>query len=176
MKVFYLDKFGSWGGFSSFVLKEINLKEIFDYLDDSRKKCELLQIVDADKVCGSVQIISSIYRAYRAFSTAQNIARDLSIEFLIRLSGKRQISDAIKMLGVGIHTRNAVVVCADKDLGKVKNIISDILEKFSKKEDENLLEIYSKEKEEILKKIYEIKSPFIIKEILMKISNIEIQL
>ncbi len=176
MKFFYLENYGSWIGISSFAFKEVDQKEILAYVDNLKKKFELFQIIDADKVCSIIQILSSVHRTYRAFSSSQNIAKDFSIEFLIRLSGKRQIVDAIKMLGIKEDTKNGVVICAGKNLEEIKNIITYILDKFSREENENFIEIYSKEKEEILRKTYELRSPFIIKEILMKISLIEFQI
>ncbi|GEM_PF-3639645 len=50
-------------------------------------------------VAGSRHVLASIRTAIDAFSAGRSVARDILIEFLVRLTGTRQISKALEARG-----------------------------------------------------------------------------
>ncbi len=80
-----------------------------------------------------------------AFARGENIARDYTIEFLVRLSGRKQIE---KALDIGIRRHTFVGVLAEED------VIRSMEEKFENRND-SLLEL-TKEKEEDIRKFFSV--------------------
>jgi len=61
----------------------------------------VIQFVDPKKVFGEKHILHCILLTERAFRNGTNVASSPEIEFLLRLSGTRQINKAIKQLSPG---------------------------------------------------------------------------
>lgn len=60
----------------------------------------IIQFLDASCVGGYNHVLHGINQSFLAFSRGQNLANDLSIEILLRISSQRQISKAFKILGI----------------------------------------------------------------------------
>jgi KEOPS complex subunit Cgi121 len=60
----------------------------------------LIQAFDADLVYGKSHLICALEHALRAIKEKRNFASTLALETLLYTSGKRQISDAIKLMGI----------------------------------------------------------------------------
>lgn len=174
MKTFYFEDFNIWACYASFKLKNRNLNEIFEYISRIKSKVDILQLVDADKICGELHLLSGIYRTYRAKKESKNIAKENSVELLLRLSGKRQINEAISILGLNEKTRNVLVCCCDQDLDKAKLVTEELVSHLSEFENDVFINVYDKVKEEEIKKTFNIRTNNIEKEVLMKISYIEL--
>ncbi len=56
--------------------------------------------MDADGIAGSEHAVHATIHAIKAFSRKENIAKDMGLEICVRTSGQRQISQALKMLGI----------------------------------------------------------------------------
>lgn len=60
----------------------------------------IIQLMDADLICGEKHINQAITQAYKAFDEGQNFAKDKGLEICVRASAQKQISQAIKLLGI----------------------------------------------------------------------------
>jgi KEOPS complex subunit Cgi121 len=81
--------------------KITQVEELINSLSEWAKKRRLLiQAFDADLVYGKSHLISALEHALRAMKEKRNFASTLALETLLYSSGKRQISDAIKCLGI----------------------------------------------------------------------------
>ncbi len=58
------------------------------------------QMMDAEVVYGREHIISAVEHAVRAFKKRTNSCKTLDMEILLYASGKRQIDDALKLMGI----------------------------------------------------------------------------
>ena len=74
-------------------LKKIN--EITLHDNDS-----IIQLLDCDYICGYSHINQGISQAIKAFNEGQNFAKDKGLEICVRTSAQKQISEALKMLGI----------------------------------------------------------------------------
>ncbi len=72
-------------------------KEVFEKLE--RELGEEFQVMNSEFIFFPEQIISAIKHALRAFDRGENISNKLRVEILLYLSGKRQIKEAISLLG-----------------------------------------------------------------------------
>lgn len=74
-------------------LKKVN--DITVLADDST-----IQLLDCDYICGTSHINQAISQAIKAFDEGQNFAKDLGLEICVRASAQKQISKALKVLGI----------------------------------------------------------------------------
>ncbi len=90
-------------------------------LDDTEALVRYLQnlkpgsglIVDAEMVCGKDHLLSAAKHAIRAFERGDNASDSLAMETLLYASGERQISKAMKKMGVKIGSSQAALVFFD---------------------------------------------------------------
>ncbi len=88
-----------------------NLTDFNKVMEDVRNidpNC-VIQLMDADSVAGVEHVLHSTIHAIKAFSRNENIAKDLGLEICVRTSGQRQISQALRMLGI---KNGRVNICA----------------------------------------------------------------
>ncbi|MBR2558182.1 MAG: hypothetical protein IKE95_07445 [Methanobrevibacter sp.] len=96
------------------------LSEINKIKNDS----EIIQLLNADAVCGKKHIVHGVNQAFLAFERGENLAKDISVEIVLRCSAQRQISKAFDILGLKEGEMNLCAVlinCPD-----YKNQLSSI--------------------------------------------------
>ncbi len=92
--------------------EKLDLDGLMDFLSENKKT----QIVDAKCFFGEKHVIHSILQTLKAFRDKGNIARNGELEFLVRLSGQRQIKNA---LSICRPRKKAVFVSWNKNSGKI---------------------------------------------------------
>ena len=98
-----------------------------------RKGIEIL-IMDADMIFGRVHIESAVEHAFRAFERGKNVAVTRMMEVMLYASGERQLSAAIKKMGVGSGTVRVAVVVLDGSK------LSDVMRDLEVKQDDGVLD------------------------------------
>lgn len=129
-------------------------------------------MVNLNRIVSLRQILSSIYRTYRSFERKRNIAKDKSVEVLLRLTGKRQIFEAISIIGVNKDTDKVIIFACDKNKSKVIRKIENLVKNNELKVIDEEINSFEKRKEELIK-IYNLKTNDIEKETLTKISSVD---
>ncbi|WP_459202575.1 KEOPS complex subunit Cgi121 [Methanococcus sp. CF] len=101
------------------------------------------QILNADLIATKTHVLHSIYQA----KTKQKLSKNIWMEILLRASGQKQISNAIKSLGA--KGGNICVVCEDeKTFEQIKNAVNGYL-------DDSVLEL-TEEKEKKIREVFNI--------------------
>ena len=59
-----------------------------------------IQLLNANAIASKNHIIHGVNQAILAFDRGENLAKDLSVEIVLRCSAQRQISKAFKILGL----------------------------------------------------------------------------
>lgn len=77
-----------------------SLGDTLDQIDAIKKDGEIIQLLNADAVASKNHIIHGVNQAFLAFDRGENLAKDLSVEIVLRCSAQRQISKAFKILGL----------------------------------------------------------------------------
>lgn len=78
-----------------------NLGSVFKKIRQfSEEKGIEIQLFDADMVFGKEHLVSAVGHAMRAFKTNTNRSDTLPMEILLYASGERQITHAIKKIGI----------------------------------------------------------------------------
>jgi len=106
------------GGFKS---ELTDFRKLMEQLNERYPDC-VIQLMDADAVAGYEHVLHSTIHAIKSFSRNENIASDMGLEICVRTSGQRQISQAIRMLGIRNGKINICAVAVDCKL----NIMEDL--------------------------------------------------
>lgn len=74
--------------------------DTLDYINSIKRDGEIIQLLNADSIVSERHIIHGVNQAVLAFRRGENLAKDLSVEIVLRCSAQRQISKAFKLLGL----------------------------------------------------------------------------
>lgn len=119
--------------------------DVLDLIEDIKEDGEIIQLLNADAVVSRNHIIHGVNQAFLAFERGENLAKDISVEIVLRCSAQRQISKAFKILGLSEGEMNLCAV-----LINCKNYSKELSEIFTP--DDSVLEADS----EKIKEIYNI--------------------
>ena len=89
--------------------------ETLDLIDGFKKDGEIIQLLNADAVVSRNHIIHGVNQAFLAFDRGENLAKDISVEIVLRCSAQRQISKAFKILGLAEGEMNLCAVLINCD-------------------------------------------------------------
>ncbi|AWX33206.1 KEOPS complex subunit Cgi121 [Methanosphaera sp. BMS] len=90
------------------------------------KEDSIIQLLDCDYICGMSHLRQAISQVIKAFDEKQNFANDKGLEICVRLSGQKQISQALKLLGIKKKGNILVVYvnCSDKQVELTEKLLS----------------------------------------------------
>jgi len=74
--------------------------ETLSQIDGIKNEGEIIQLLNADAIASKNHIIHGVNQAFLAFGRGVNLAKDISVEVVLRCSAQRQISKAFKILGL----------------------------------------------------------------------------
>ena len=107
----------------------------------------IIQLMNAEGIAGRRHVTNAAIHAIKSFSRNENIANNLGLEICVRTSGQRQISQALKMLGITNGNINICAVAIDCD----DNIMQTLADTLGERDDAVL-----EPEEDKLKKFYNI--------------------
>ena len=87
--------------------------ETLDKIDSIKNDGEIIQLLNADSIVSKNHITHGVNQAILAFERGENLAKDLSVEIVLRCSAQRQISKAFKLLGLHEGDMNLCAVLID---------------------------------------------------------------
>lgn len=93
-----------------------NVSDTLEEIDKIKNQCcdtGVIQLLDARGVGGKHHVLHGTIQAIKAFQRGENFANDLGIELCIRISAQRQISKALKLLGLHEGKMDICVVMID---------------------------------------------------------------
>jgi KEOPS complex subunit Cgi121 len=118
--------------------KPIEVKILLKKVEQISKELNIeLQLVDASKVYGMEHLEIAAEKAIRAFNEGRNFGKTLAVEVILYASGKRQIAQALKFMGLreGIKELGAVAISGPGD-----NIPPDIEKRLGLERNDEVLE------------------------------------
>ncbi|TFG10176.1 hypothetical protein EU534_01305 [Candidatus Heimdallarchaeota archaeon] len=99
-----------------------------------------LQLVDPSLIISKRHIQIALYHTQKNFKQGNNIARDHSTEFLLRISGKKQISSALELFGVKGNSKIILVIAFGGNPSENEGAVKSFIKQMKITED-NLFEI-----------------------------------
>lgn len=106
----------------------------------------IIQLLDCDYICGMSHINQGISQAIKAFGENQNFANDKGLEICVRTSAQKQISEALKLLGIKKKGNITVVYIntTPEQIKKTEELLSNrndsLIEEY---DDEKIVKSYS---------------------------------
>jgi KEOPS complex subunit Cgi121 len=104
-----------------------------------------IQLINAEGIAGREHAIHATIHAIKAFSRNENIANDLGLEICVRMSGQRQISQALKKLGIknGDITICVIAVDCNEDIMvELTDFLGDRDDKVLEPDEDKLKKMY----------------------------------
>lgn len=100
--------------------------DTLNQIDSIKGEGEIIQLLNADAIASRNHIIHGVNQAILAFDRGENLAKDLSVEIVLRCSAQRQISKAFKILGLseGEMELCAVLVNCDDHASELESIFA----------------------------------------------------
>ncbi|WP_462316122.1 KEOPS complex subunit Cgi121 [Methanobrevibacter sp.] len=74
--------------------------DTLDEINSIKQDGEIIQLLNADSIASKNHIIHGVNQAFLAFERGENLAKDISVEIVLRCSAQRQISKAFRVLGL----------------------------------------------------------------------------
>ena len=118
--------------------------ETLDQIDGIKKDGEIIQLLNADAIAGRNHIVHAVYQSFLSFKRGENLAKDISVEIVVRCSAQRQISKAFNILGLKEGEMNLCAVLIDCD--DYTDVLSSLFtfdESVLMPNDEKLMQIYN---------------------------------
>lgn len=128
---------------------------------ESLKGSFKIQLLKVNSITSWRHVASAAMRALRSFKYGRNISKKIEIELLIYCSGKRQIKDALNIVGLSEFVDSVILVIFGLDenwvykgladflsLSKAE-LCCDILTNLSMERIENLMKIFNVNKNEL---------------------------
>lgn len=108
------------------------------------------QLFDARYIAGRKHALLSALFALDTLKHGRRHAKKLNIEMLVYASTQKQISTAIKTVGVRVGTSEIVAVCIGGDEGSVNDVLSQVLVMLSGVRDDSILELNEDKVKELI--------------------------
>lgn len=106
--------------------------DTLDMINSIKQDDEIIQLLNADSIASRNHIIHGVNQAFLAFDRGENLAKDISVEIVLRCSAQRQISKAFKMLGLKEGNMNLCAILIDsrdytEELSSMFTLDEDVL-------------------------------------------------
>jgi len=142
-----------WVGIEAGVLPPKSLQDILEITSKISSKTETsITIVDPSIIVSDIQCLLAIRNALTAFEKGRNISKKLEIEILIRLSGQRQIKDAISISAPKNPVRQLAMLVVAKNRHSVEAAVNEVTEQLNISVDRRLLQVDSIKEKLVMEK------------------------
>jgi len=118
--------------------------DTLDRINSIKRDGEIIQLLNADSIVSKNHIIHGVNQAFLAFERGENLAKDISVEIVLRCSAQRQISKAFNLLGLQEGEMNlcAVLINCDDYSDELSGLFT-LDETVLTPDTENLIKIYN---------------------------------
>ena len=116
------------------------------------------QFVDLDKVPGSRYLFLATLNALKSFHSRQPISKTLGMEILLFVSANRQITEAIRLVGITSDTKTVAVILVGKTEEEVLGATESLCQTLDQKSNDGLIDHWSAERIQNVLSLFEIGS------------------
>ncbi len=146
---------------------KLSANDLFELIKENQSNTISIQVIDPTWIVSKKHLQAAVYHTLKAFKNRRNIARRSETELLIRLSGFRQIKNAVKVFGINDQTNTLLFIAFGGTCKENESILERFFSNTDLEQIENaelpitdiqkLLEYYECEKDSILleKKVLE---------------------
>ncbi len=152
----------------------LSADDLFEIVRENQNDYISIQVIDPTWIVSKKHLQAAVYHTLKAFKNGRNIARGSETELLLRLSGFRQIKNAVKAFGINNQTNTLLLIA----FGGTSKENESILERFFSNTDLEQVENAELPITDIQKLLVYYRcdkdSSFLEKEVLEKIASVEI--
>ncbi|MBR3139714.1 MAG: hypothetical protein IKF11_02460 [Methanobrevibacter sp.] len=122
----------------------VSINDTLNEVNSFKKDGEIIQLLNADAIASSKHIIHGVNQAFLAFQRGENLAKDFSVEIVLRCSAQRQISRAFELLGLNEGQMNlcAVLINCESDYRDELSSMFTYDEEVLKSNDDYMVKIF----------------------------------
>ena len=107
--------------------QDLNIDKLIEIARANQNTNVHLQLIDPTLIVSKKQIMIAIYHTLKAFENKRNTARTEATEFLLRISGKNQISSALELFGIKEESKSILLITFGGDLQENKKEVENFL-------------------------------------------------
>ena len=108
-----------------------DVNDILNFVNELSNKYNcMIQLMNASALAGELHIYQACIQSINSFNREINIANNLGMEICVRASAQRQISKAIKILGLKKGENDICAVIIKKD-NNIQEITNDLFDEFN---------------------------------------------
>jgi KEOPS complex subunit Cgi121 len=130
---------------AGFKSKITDYNELLNKISKSNNGCTI-QLMNAEGIAGREHVAHAAIHAIKSFLRKENISNSLGLEICVRTSGQRQISQALKILGItngNIRLCVVAIDCDDKIMRTLGNLLGERDDMVLEAEVDKLKKIYN---------------------------------
>jgi KEOPS complex subunit Cgi121 len=125
--------------------RNVQINNINSFLEQFRKEDGAsLQFFDAERVAGPQHLYFAAVNALNAFKKGSNVSKSLAVEALLYASAQRQITKAVKMLGIKQDSSKVAVLIIAKNKRENDAYTSLVTKVIHSERDDSVLELTDK--------------------------------
>ena len=137
--IFEIPHLGLHSWISAFDTKPENVEQLFRIAAEKYPSVSL-QLVDLDRVPGQRYLLLATVNALESFHSKQPLAKTLAMELLLYVAGEKQITEALRRVGVTPQTRRVAAIAVGASAEEVSSAASSLGETLRVSENDQLLE------------------------------------
>jgi len=154
----YIEEFGKQVEITGFRNMQIrDIEQLLKIIRKEKPSSIEIQFFDAKFVATWQHLYFAVLNALTAFKNNENISRSLAMETMLYASAQRQISKAMKLLGIKPNSSEIAVLIIGEKPEKVRSSLAMVSKHINSEPDDSVLEL-SNQKATSTKKIFEISS------------------
>jgi tRNA threonylcarbamoyladenosine modification (KEOPS) complex Cgi121 subunit len=115
-----------------------------------------VQLVDLDKVAGSRYLCLATFNALKSFRSPHPIAHSLRMEILLYVAANRQISEALKIVGVTAQTKSIAGIAEGGSKEQVLSAAETLSQLLGREENDKLLDRWDRVRLHNVRSIFDI--------------------
>jgi KEOPS complex subunit Cgi121 len=136
--------------------KNVKIKNIKNFIEVFKNKTKIpIQFFNAKNVAGLDHLYFAALNTLIAFEKGTNISNHLAVELLIYASAQRQITKAIKMIGITQDSSEIAVLIIAKNRNEKENCIKLVIDMIPGEQDDTVIKLTTKKVDRI-KRLYTI--------------------
>lgn len=154
--LFHLPEFSAHLWISGYTSTPKDFDEVIRAIVEKYPNADV-QFADLDNVPGSRYLFLATMNALKSFTT-KPIAKSLGMEILLYIAANRQITEAIRLVGIASNTQKTVAVLVGKTEGDVSGA-ADLMSQIIKQEsNDELVDSWSTERIRNVRAVFQIGS------------------
>lgn len=137
--------------------RDVKIEDVDKFFQTVRNKTGdvCVQFFDASLIAGREHLHFAALNALNAFKNKTNISSNLSLETLLYASAQRQIREAVKAIGIKLHTSVVAVLALSENCDQASAVLKTVSKLLEGRRDDSVIDL-TDDKIPDLKRLFDI--------------------